>query len=481
MSDLEKYEAVIGMEVHVELQTASKLFCRCPAEHFQVPANEHVCPVCTSQPGSLPVVNERAVELTVMTGMALNCEVRPHSIFARKNYVYPDLPKGYQISQYELPLCTGGWAEIADGDGARRVGIERVHLEEDTGKLVHESRSSLVDYNRAGVPLMEVVSDSSLRSAEEAWAYLQKIRQLVRYLGASTGDMEKGAMRCEANISVRRRGASEYGTKVEVKNLNSFRSVRAAIDYEVGRQVEVIEAGGQVRQVTMGWDENAGFTRPQRSKEYADDYRYFPDPDLLDVDLPPEWIDRLASSLPELPDAKAARYAGDFGLPPRDAALLAGEKGTAAWFEAAVAAGGDPRQVGNWVAGPVFRRLNEQAEEGAGAEIPVGPAALVELIGLVAAGTINQNAAREVFDAVWDGGGAPAEIVEKRGLTQISDSGELEEAVDAAIAGNPEVAAKIAAGNDKPIGFLVGQVMKATRGKANPQLVQKLLRDRLLG
>ena len=328
---------------------------------------------------------------------------------------------------------------------------------------------------------MEVVSDSSLRSAEEAWAYLQKIRQLVRYLGASTGDMEKGAMRCEANISVRRRGASEYGTKVEVKNLNSFRSVRAAIDYEVGRQVEVIEAGGQVRQVTMGWDENAGFTRPQRSKEYADDYRYFPDPDLLDVDLPPEWIDRLASSLPELPDAKAARYAGDFGLPPRDAALLAGEKGTAAWFEAAVAAGGDPRQVGNWVAGPVFRRLNEQAEDGAGAEIPVGPAALVELIGLVAAGTINQNAAREVFDAVWDGGGAPAEIVEKRGLTQISDSGELEEAVDAAIAGNPEVAAKIAAGNDKPIGFLVGQVMKATRGKANPQLVQKLLRDRLLG
>ena len=303
MSDLENYEAVIGMEVHVELQTASKLFCRCPAEHFQVPANEHVCPVCTSQPGSLPVVNERAVELTVMTGMALNCEIRPRSIFARKNYVYPDLPKGYQISQYELPLCTGGWAEIADGDEVKRIGIERVHLEEDTGKLVHESRSSLVDYNRAGVPLMEIVSDSSLRSAEEAWDYLQKIRQLVRYLGASTGDMEKGAMRCEANISVRPRGASEYGTKVEVKNLNSFRSVRAAIDYEVRRQVEVIEAGGQVRQVTMGWDEDSGFTRPQRSKEYADDYRYFPDPDLLDVDLPPEWMERLAARLPELPDA----------------------------------------------------------------------------------------------------------------------------------------------------------------------------------
>ena len=486
---LVNYEPVIGMEVHVELQTASKMFCRCAAEHFQIPPNEHTCPVCTAQPGSLPVINERAVQLTVMTGMALNCAIQPHSVFARKNYTYPDLPKGYQVSQYELPLCTGGWVDIGDEDGRKRIGIERVHLEEDTGKLVHEPGASLVDYNRAGVPLMEVVSDSSIRSAVEAYDYLLKIRQLVRYLSASTGDMEKGAMRCEANISVRPEGAGEFGTKVEVKNLNSFRSVRSAIDFEVRRQIELLAEGSQVRQVTMGWDENSGFTREQRSKEYADDYRYFPEPDLLDLNLAGEWIDDLRVELPELPEAKARRYESDFGLSLQDAAVLVEDRDVAAYFESAVAAGDktvadatqvvDPKQVSNWVVGPVFRRLNDSDSEPG--VISVAPEALVELLGLVSSGAINQNAAREVFDLLWDEGGSPSEIVEQRGLAQISDSDGLEATIAGVIAANPDVAEKIASGNDKPIGFLMGQVMKATRGKANPQLVQELVRKQLLG
>lgn len=473
MHEKDRYESVIGMEVHIELQTASKLFCRCFAEHFQVPANEHICPVCTAQPGSLPVINERALQLTAMTGIALNCEIQPHSVFARKNYVYPDLPKGYQISQYELPLCTEGWTDITVGEETKRIGIERVHLEEDTGKLVHETNQSLVDYNRAGVPLMEIVSDSSIRSSEEAFSYLQKIRQIVRYLEASTGDMEKGAMRCEANISVRTKGASEYGTKVEVKNLNSFRSVSNAIDYEVERQVEVLKEGEQVRQVTMGWDENKGFTKEQRSKEYADDYRYFPEPDLLDINLSTQWIDAITTELPELPDAKSLRFVNKFGLSNQDATILVADKQIASYFEAAVSAGANPKSASNWVVGAVFRRLNEQPD--VETEIRITPAALVELIELVNAGKINQNGARKVFDTVWDEGGMPSKIVETHGLVQISDSTELEEAVTSVIGDNPEVAEKIINGNSKPIGFLMGQVMKATHGKANPKLVKDLL------
>ncbi|MFH1571794.1 MAG: Asp-tRNA(Asn)/Glu-tRNA(Gln) amidotransferase subunit GatB [Gemmatimonadota bacterium] len=471
------YETVIGMEVHVELQTASKMFCSCPADHFQVAANQHVCPVCTAQPGSLPVINGRAVELAAMTGMALHCQVRPRSVFARKNYVYPDLPKGYQISQYELPLCEDGWVEIDVGKGAKRVGIVRVHLEEDTGKLQHEGASSLVDYNRAGVPLMEIVTDSSLRSADEAFAYVQKIRQLVRYLGASTGDMEKGAMRCEANISIRPVGATAYGTKVEVKNLNSFRSVRSAIEYEVRRQAEVLGEGGQVRQVTMGWDEAAGCTREQRSKEYADDYRYFPEPDLLDVRLEDEWIETRRQALPELPEARAARFSSQFGLGAQDAALLADDRELAEYYEAVVRAGADARQAGNWMSGEVFRLLKEG--DAAIADVQVRPAELAELIGLVQDGTISQTAAKEVLATLWAEGGSPEALVEARGLRQISDTSELEAAVDRAIADNPDAAAKVRAGDTKPIQFLMGQVMRASRGKANPQLVQQLLRDKL--
>ena len=355
------YETVIGMEVHVELQTVSKMFCACAADHFQVAANAHICPVCTAQPGALPTINGRAVELTVMTGMALHCQVKPRSVFARKNYVYPDLPKGYQISQYEQPLCESGWIEIDSESGPKQIGVVRVHLEEDTGKLQHAGRASLIDYNRAGVPLMEIVTDSSLRSADESYAYLTQIRQIVRYLGASSGDMEKGAMRCEANISIRPAGSRELGTKVEVKNLNSFRAVRSAIAYEAERQQHIIESGGHVRQETMGWDERANITRPQRSKETSDDYRYFPEPDLLVADLDDEWIARVHASLPELPDAKAARFATAYGLNSQEIAALIEDQAVAAYFEeAAQVQGADPKQVGNWITGEMFRRLNAE-------------------------------------------------------------------------------------------------------------------------
>jgi len=473
-----RYETVIGMEVHVELQTASKMFCRCSADHFQVPANQHVCPVCTSQPGALPVINGRAIELTVMTGMALHCQIQPHSVFARKNYVYPDLPKGYQISQYELPLCLNGRVEIDGENRLKVIGVDRVHLEEDTGKLVHQGRSSLVDYNRAGVPLMEIVTDSSIRSAEEAYQYLLKIRQVVRYLGASSGDMEKGAMRCEANISVRPEGATEYGTKVEVKNLNSFRAVRNAIAYEVERQIGIIEDGGQVRQVTAGWDETAGVTREQRSKESSEDYRYFPEPDLLDVDLTEEWIENAGAQLPELPDVKAQRFAAEYELGEQDIGLLIEDYAVSAYFEEAIAQGDvDPKQVANWMTGELFRRLNQDGVD-IGA-IAVKPRDLVELIRLLQNGTINQNAAREVFGAMWEEGGSPQAIVEAKGLTQISDSSELDGVVAGVIEANPDAIEKIKGGNQKPIQFLMGQVMKETRGKANPQLVVELLKKQI--
>ena len=474
MSALARYETVIGMEVHVELQTASKMFCRCPAHHFQVAANQHICPVCTAQPGALPVINGRALELTAMTGLALNCQIQARSVFARKNYVYPDLPKGYQISQYELPLCTAGWVEVE----GKRIGIERVHLEEDTGKLVHQGSVSLVDFNRAGVPLMEIVSDSSLRTAEEAYAYLVAIRQVVRYLGASSGDMEKGAMRCEANISVRLAGASAYGTKVEVKNLNSFRAVRNAIAYETERPVQALEAGGQVRQVTMGWDEEAGVTREQRSKETSEDYRYFPEPDLLPVVVDEAWMAGVRAQLPELPQAKAARFAAQYGLGAQDIGVLVDDQEVAAYFEEAASLA-DPKLVSNWVTVELFRRLKEDGVEfGA---IKVRPQALAELIGLLKSGAINQPAAKEVFGVLWAEGGSPASIVQERGLGQISDTGALEQAVAEALAANLDAVEKIRAGNDKAVKFLIGQVMKATRGKANPALVEELLRRQLAG
>ncbi len=482
------YEPVIGMEVHVELNTASKMFCGCNAEAFGTLPNSHVCPVCLGMPGTLPVINEQAVRYTVMTGLALKCAIQTHNVFARKNYFYPDLPKGYQISQYELPLCRDGCLKIDVGetgsqggeDEPRLVRIRRVHLEEDTGKLMHVDGHSLVDFNRAGVPLMEIVSEADMRSAEEAYAYVTRLRQIVRYLGVSSGDMEKGAMRCEVNLSLRPVGSEELGTKVEVKNLNSFRAVRNAIAYEIERQAHVLEGGEPVHQVTMGWDEAAGVTREQRSKEEAHDYRYFPEPDLPPLSLEPAWIEGVRASLPELPQAKRDRFVAELGLSRYDANVLVEDQAVADYFERAAQVTGealDPKLIANWVTGELFRLMNEDGR--AITDVKVKPEDLVALIEMIHAGAINQPAAKKTFSVMWETGRPPREIVEELGLRQIADADEMTGVVAQVIADNPDAVASFNAGKETSIRFLIGQVMKATRGKANPQLAEQLLREQL--
>jgi aspartyl-tRNA(Asn)/glutamyl-tRNA(Gln) amidotransferase subunit B len=474
------YEPVIGMEVHVELDTASKMFCGCSARAFGALPNTHVCPICLGMPGTLPVINERAVRYTAMTGLALSGALQEHAVFARKNYFYPDLPKGYQISQYELPLCLGGYLTIEVGGAARQVRIRRVHLEEDTGKLVHVDSHSLIDFNRAGVPLMEIVSEADMHSADEAYAYVTRLRQLVRYLGVSSGDMEKGAMRCEVNLSLRPAGSDGFGTKVEVKNLNSFRTVRNAIAYEIERQTRLLEAGQPVVQVTMGWDEAAGATREQRSKEEADDYRYFPEPDLPPLEPEPAWLEAVKAGLPELPDAKRDRFVADYGLSRYDANVLVEDQAVADYFErAARGATGEaaPKQVANWVSGELFRLMKETGTSIA--DVKIKPEDVAALVGIVQSGAITQTAAKETFGVMWETGRSPQAIVEDRGLKQISDAGELTGIVAQIVADNPDPVAQFRAGKETTLRFLMGQVMRATRGKANPQLVERLLRERL--
>ena len=474
------YEAIIGMEVHIELQTESKMFCSCSADAFSAAPNTNVCPVCLGLPGALPVINRQAVAFTIMTGQALGCEIHPHNVFARKNYFYPDLPKGYQISQYELPLCTAGKLEVSANGKRKTIGITRVHLEEDTGKLTHVDGGSLVDLNRAGVPLMEIVSEPDIRTAEEAYAYVTQLRQIVRYLGVSSGDMEKGAMRCEVNLSLKPVDSDVWGTKVEVKNLNSFRAVRNAIAYEIERQTRVLESGGQVEQVTMGWDENRGRTVVQRTKEDAHDYRYFPEPDLPPLELDPAWIAELENSLPELPAAKIERYTAEWGLAVQDAASLAENRARAEYFEAVVAAGAkkvSPRAVANWMVGEVFRLMNESGI--AVESIKFTPADFVRLIELVETDAINRLAAKDVLAEMWQSGEKPDAIVEKRGLKQISDAGALDAIISQVIAENGDAVAQFKAGKEKILGFLVGQVMRHSRGKANPKMAEKLLREKL--
>lgn len=474
------YEPIIGMEVHVELDTASKMFCGCSAQAFGTPPNTHVCPICLAMPGTLPVINEQAVRRTVMTGLALNCTIQEHNVFARKNYFYPDLPKGYQISQYELPLCRDGFLTVDVGEAARTIRIRRVHLEEDTGKLVHVDGHSLVDFNRAGLPLMEIVSEADMGSAEEAYAYVTRLRQIVRYLGVSSGDMEKGAMRCEVNLSLRPIGSDEFGTKVEVKNLNSFRSVRNAIAYEIERQTRLLGAGEPVFQVTMGWDEVAGITREQRSKEEAHDYRYFREPDLPPLDLEPAWIEEVKANLPELPDVRRDRFMAGYGLGRYDASLLVEDRAVADYYERAVKAAGNtlsPKLVANWVTGELFRLMNEA--EMAITDVKVTPEGLAALIGMVNSGVINQTAAKKTFGVMWETGRSPQEIVEEMSLKQVSDAGELTGVVHHVLADNPDAVVSFRAGKETAIRFLIGQVMKATRGKANPQLVEQLLRDQM--
>jgi aspartyl-tRNA(Asn)/glutamyl-tRNA(Gln) amidotransferase subunit B len=479
------YQPIIGMEVHVELNTKSKMFCGCSADFFAAPPNSQVCPVCLGMPGTLPVINRRAIEYTIMLGLALNCDIQPHNVFARKNYFYPDLPKGYQISQYELPLCLNGYVDIETEDGqTKRIRIRRVHLEEDTGKLVHVNEHSLVDLNRAGVPLVEIVTEADIHSAEEAYAYVTKLRQLVRYLGVSSGDMEKGAMRCEVNLSLQEIASGKWGTKVEIKNLNSFRSVRNAIAYEIERQQKVLTSGGVIQQVTMGWDENRSVTVLQRTKEGDTGYRYFPEPDLPPLNLESAWIEGLKQSLPELPEAKLKRYTGEWGLSKKEALILSEDRAIAEYYESVIAAASaaptvTPKLISNWVSGELFRLL---AEKGVViSQVKIKPEHIVGLIELVNANIINQPAAKQTFGVMFETGQPPQQIVEELGLRQISDADQLVAIAWQVIAENPGPVEQFNAGKEATLKFLVGQVMKATRGKANPQVVEQLLRQQLQG
>ena len=490
------YQAVIGMELHAQLLTQSKMFCGCSADYWEAPPNSHVCPVCLAMPGVLPVINASAVEQTVRAGLALNCQIAPFSRFARKNYHYPDLPKGYQISQYELPLCHDGWLLIEGDDGQpKRIGIRRAHLEEDTGKSIHvvplgpvsdranrrTDGATLIDLNRAGLPLLEIVTEADMQSGEEAYRYLVKLRTILRTLGVNSGDMEKGAMRCEVNLSLRtaqQAAAGQYGVKVEVKNLNSFKAVRDSIAFEIQRQTAVLDGGRAVRQVTMGWDENRRCTVVQRSKESSEDYRYFPEPDLPPLELSRAWVEQVRAALPELPDARAARFVRDLELTPRDAALLTVERAVADWFEEAAAAyGGAAREVANWMTGQLFALL--KSDEGNIASLPLQPAALAELIRLVDAGLINRNTGKKVLEQMVTTGQPPAAIVEAQGLAQLSDESGLAQVIDALLAANPGEVAKYRAGKTSLLGWFMGQVMKETRGQANPDLARALVLERL--
>jgi aspartyl-tRNA(Asn)/glutamyl-tRNA(Gln) amidotransferase subunit B len=472
------WEVVIGLEVHAQVVANAKLFSGA-ATAFGAAPNTQVSTVDAAFPGMLPVINRHVVEQAVRTGLGLDAEINLVSVFDRKNYFYPDLPAGYQISQYQQPLVGRGNVVLDLPDGSSRtVGLTRLHLEQDAGKSLHDQhpRETYVDLNRAGVGLMEIVSEPDLRSAEEAGIYLRKLRSLLRYLGTCDGNMEEGSLRCDCNVSVRR-PREDYGTRVEIKNLNSVRFVMQAIEFEARRQVALIEGGGRVRQETRLYDSGRGETRPMRSKENDYDYRYFPDPDLLPLVLEKEWVERLRAQLPELPDAKKARFISDFGLSAEDAGVLVAERAAAEYFEA-VAAGRDPKIAANWVMGDLFGALNKK---GIGIEqSPVTPERLGALIDLLAQGTISGRIAKDVFTEMVETGAAPGEIVELRGLRQVSDTGAIEAAVDAALAAHPAQVAQYQA-NPKVLGFFVGQVMKATQGKANPTLVNELLRKKLGG
>ncbi len=482
-----EYITTIGLEIHAQIRTTSKMFDGCSADYAGSPPNTRVSVVSLGLPGALPVTNQRAVELAALTGLALNCTVNHHSIFARKSYPYPDLPKGYQITQYEEPLCSDGWIEIIGDDGnPKRIGIERLHIEEDTGRLVHaDDDSSLIDYNRSGVPLMEIVSRPDIASPEEAKRCFQKLRQILRWIGVNSGNMEEGALRCDANVSVRPSGQTAYGSKVEIKNLNSFRFVERALTYELQRQIKVLEAGGTVAQETRGWDESRGVTVGQRSKEFAHDYRYFPEPDIPPLVFDDAWIATRHAELPELPDTRRDRFVTEYGLSRQDADLLTIERSVADYFEAAVVAaqavGGSAKEVANWVLGDLFRLLNDSGEpyERMGERMPTQHIAAV--IDLVGKGTINRTVARQVFEESYQTGANPAQIVAEKGLTQISDSDALATLAREIVAApaNAKALDEYRKGKTTVVQFLVGQVMKATKGQANPQAARAAIEAEL--
>jgi aspartyl-tRNA(Asn)/glutamyl-tRNA(Gln) amidotransferase subunit B len=475
---LAKYEVVVGLEVHAQLLTQSKIFCSC-ANRFGDAPNTNVCPVCLGLPGSLPVLNKRAVEMATRASLALNCTVHEHSRFARKNYFYPDLPKGYQISQYELPLATDGWLEIEHEGKPKKIGITRLHLEEDAGKSMHEGfphsdQKTYVDLNRCGTPLSEIVSEPDMRSSAEAYAYLTALRQILLYTGVSDCNMEEGSLRCDANVSVRLRGAPEFGTKVEVKNLNSFRYLAKALEFEIERHIGVIESGGRISQETRLWNQAEGRTVSMRSKEKAHDYRYFPEPDLLPVHVSAAWRDEVLRSLPELPAAKRTRFVSQFGITPYDAEVLTGTQALGDYFESMVKAGAPGKAAANWMQTELLRRLND-----ANKEIDASPAsapALAELVSLVDSGKITAAVGKKVFTTMFETGRSAADVVAAEGLgAQVSDA-TIEQAANEIIAKNPDNVAKFKSGNEGVFKFFVGQVMKATKGQANPQVVNDIVR-----
>src|SRR5437660_658576 len=478
------FEVVIGLEVHSQLLTKSKMFCSCSTNYAYAAPNTHVCPICMGMPGVLPVINEQAIAYTIMTALALNCEIPQYSKFDRKNYPYPDLMKGYQISQYDIPLSKNGYLTIDHNGQKKRIGITRVHLEEDTARLLHHDGYSLVDINRSGTPLMEIVSEPDLRTPEEARLYMQKLREILVYLGVSSGRMEEGSLRCDANISIRPRGQQELGVKTEIKNMNSFRSVERALAYEAQRQIELLRTGQAIHQETRGWVETRGVTVPQRSKEYAHDYRYFPEPDLPPLLISREWVEELRAQLPELADARRARYMAEYGLSAQDANVLTEEKALGDYFEQVLAASqvkdrkARAKAASNWLLSEVVRLL--RANNISIQACPLSPGALANLLDLLDKERITGKQAKEVLDEAFASGEMPETIVEKKGIKPpISDQGELERLIEEVVASNPKVANDYRDGKKNALQFLVGQVMKRTRGQAKADIVQKLLRGKL--
>ena len=478
------YEPVIGLEIHAELQTNSKMFCSCSADYSNAPEpNTFICPVCTGLPGAMPVLNKKAIEQATLVGLALNCSINEFNTFARKNYFYPDLPKGYQISQYELPIASKGYLDVLDDtENALRVVVRRVHIEEDTAKLAHEKNYALVDFNRAGVPLLEIVSEPDMRTVEAALSYATKIRAILRYLGVNSGDMEKGILRFEANISVRPSGSSELRTRTEIKNLNSFRALTRASAYEIERQVKVYENGGEVVQETLGWDEARGVTVSQRGKEDAHDYRYFPEPDLPPLQLDRAWIDSIKSQLPELPDAKTQRFIKQYELKRQEAILLTSEKSLADYFEAVVSKSKSPaKTIHSWIAGEFMRYMNDS---GLALEDIVLPAEkFAQLIDMVTDKTISGNSGKIVLNEMLNvkRGGDPQEIVKAKNLAQVSDTGFIQEAIEKILSDNPKEVEQFLAGKETIVQWLMGQVARATKGKADPNVAKELLVKALEG
>ena len=472
------YEVIIGLEVHAELSTKTKIFCSCPTT-FGANPNTQVCPICMGMPGTLPVLNEKVVEYAVKAGLATNCEIARKSKNDRKNYFYPDLPKAYQISQYDEPLCEHGYVEIENKDGKKKIGLTRIHIEEDAGKLNHDEfgGGSLVDLNRAGVPLIEIVSEPDLRSAEEVDSYLKKLKSILEYIEVSDCKMQEGSFRADVNVSVRKKGDTKLGTRTEMKNMNSFRSITRAIEYEVDRQIDVLEDGGKIEQETLRWDEVSGKTFPMRDKEDAQDYRYFPDPDLVAINLSDEYIENIKNNLPELPESRKERYLKEYKLSEKDASIITSSKYLSDLFEGAIKECNNPKAVSNWIISDISRILNETEMDPI--EIPFDSKQLGKLVILIDKGTISSSIGKKVLEELFENPKDPEEIIKEKGWIQISDEGAIKEVVMKVLEANPQSIADYKAGKDRALGFLVGQAMKETKGKANPKMLNEMFLEEL--